>query len=838
MSAVQGVDVVFPGVDGAFSYKVPPHLSASLIAGMRVLAPFGRRRMTGTVVSVQAAPDAKATREIEHLLDDRPAFSGSMLKFTRWISDYYLCAWGDVLKAALPAGISLDEKSHWTLATSDDEVIARYAAANPDAQPVMDALRSGPLSSQRMLRSFGLKRDSALLKRLEKAGVASFRPVLRPPRVKSQFDSLVTLAPRVREQYGPDLFTHLRSVHEQHLVREVFESGPDGVLRSDLLKGAASARRQAFSRLMAAGSLELRVEEVSRWDPQTERIPDTVEPTELTAAQKEAVSTISSALATATFAPFLLFGVTGSGKTQVYIEAARRALALGKTALVLLPEIALTPFLWARFYRAFGDRVAIQHSAQGPAVRYDLWRAIHTGRYPVVVGARSAVFAPLEKLGLIVVDEEQEASYKQEEPEPRYHARDAALMRAHMERAAIVLGSATPSVESYHHAQSGRYRLLRLPERVGGALPPEVRIVTWKPPERAGEPKPPEPKSKRRRAPIEEPPILTDELKACLTDALAQGRQAILLQNRRGFSPFLLCTSCGKVPVCPNCSVSLTYHRKGLVLRCHYCDHREPAPDSCPLCGASEWVAQGLGTQRLEEELAVHFPQARILRMDSDTAARRGMHGRMVAAFAAREYDLLAGTQMIAKGLDFPDVHVSAVVQADTELFYPDFRASEKGAALILQAAGRAGRRDHQGIVIVQTTVPAHPVIRAAASGDWEAFLQSEIASRSHSAYPPFARLVLIRALGKDESSTVRALLRLRRLLQGKSVEVLGPAAAVVSKVRSKFRYQMLVRTLREKDAAGSALRESVRQALGEYKRARGEPGVTLEVDVDPQSVA
>ncbi|MCX6600551.1 MAG: primosomal protein N' [bacterium] len=837
MSGVQGVGVVFPGVDGAFSYKVPPQVSASVAAGMRVLAPFGRRRMTGTIVSVQAAPDEKATREIEHLLDARPAFSASMLKFTRWMSEYYLCAWGDVLKAALPAGISLDEKSHWTLA-ADEEKITRYAEANPDAQGVMKALQSGPLSSQRMLKSFGLKRDSALLKRMEKAGVAVFRPVLRPPRVKSQFDSLVTLAPRIREQYGPDLFAQLRSVHEQHLIREVFESGPDGVLRSDLLKGAASARRQAFARLMAAGSLELRVEEVSRWDPQTERIPDTVEPTELTAAQIEAVDAISTALTTGAFAPFLLFGVTGSGKTQVYIEAARRALALGKTALVLLPEIALTPFLWARFYRAFGDRVAIQHSAQSPAVRYDLWRAIHSGRYPVVVGARSAVFAPLAGLGLIVVDEEQEASYKQDEPEPRYHARDAALMRAHMETAAIVLGSATPSAESYHHAQSGRYRLLRLPQRVGGALPPEVRIVTWKPRRPKEEPKPAEAKSKRRRAPVEEPPILTDELKACLTDALAQGRQAILLQNRRGFSPFLLCPSCGTVPVCPNCSVSLTYHRKGLALRCHYCDHREPAPDSCPRCGASEWLAQGLGTQRLEEELAVNFPQARILRMDSDTAARRGMHGRMVSAFAAGEYDLLAGTQMVAKGLDFPNVHVSAVVQADTELFYPDFRASEKGAALILQASGRAGRSDRQGIVIVQTAAPAHPVIRAAASGDWEGFLKSEIASRSQSAYPPFARLVLIRAVGKDESSTVRALLRLRRLLQGKPVQVLGPAPAVVSKMRERFRYQMLVRTLRENDPAGSALRESVRQAVVEYKRARGESGVTLEVDVDPQSVA
>jgi primosomal protein N' (replication factor Y) (superfamily II helicase) len=840
VNPVRGADVVFPGVGNAFSYMIPSRLSGSAAAGMRVLAPFGRRRVTGTIVAVRETADEKATREIEHILDECPAFSENMLAFTHWISEYYLCGWGDVLKAALPTGMSLDEQRHWTLATADENLIGD-ACRDPQCQPVIEALQNGPVSSQRMFRAYGLARTSAVLRKLEKTGVVAFRPVLRPPRVKSQFDSVVTLSAQTRAEYGSDYLGRLRSIHEQHLLREIFEAGPDGVLRSDLLKGAASARRQAFTRLLTAGSLELRVEEVSRWDPQAERVPDVTEPTALTDAQTEAVRAISNALTTNTFTPFLLFGVTGSGKTQVYIEAVRRALTQGKTALVLLPEIALTPFVWARFFRAFGDQVAIQHSAQSPAVRYDLWRAIRDGRYPVVVGARSAVFAPLERLGLIVVDEEQEASYKQQEPEPRYHARDAALMRARMEKAVIVLGSATPSIESVHLAQTGRYHLLRLPERVGGAMKPDVHVVPWVPSKPAAEPdkaEKKEPKAKQKRAPIEEPPILSDELKARLGDVLARGRQAILLQNRRGFSPFLLCSSCGQVPVCPNCSVSLTYHRKGLVLRCHYCDHRELAPDSCPRCGAGAWIAQGLGTQRLEEELAVHFPGARILRMDSDTVLRRGMHGRMVAAFASGEYDILAGTQMIAKGLDFPNVEISAVVRADTELFYPDFRASERGASLILQVAGRAGRRDITGTVIVQSSIPSHAVIQTVVSGDWEAFAQNELTNRAQAGYPPFARLILLRAVGKDESSAVRALLRLRRLLQGKPVNVIGPAPAVVPKIKLRFRFHMLVRTLREKDAAGNALREAVRQALSEYRRAKGEPGVTIEVDVDPQSVA
>jgi primosomal protein N' (replication factor Y) len=481
--------------------------------------------------------------------------------------------------------------------------------------------------------------------------------------------------------------------------------------------------------------------------------------------------------------------------------------------------------------------VAIQHSAQSPAVRYDLWREILTGRYPVVVGARSAVFSPLKNLGLIVVDEEQETSFKQEEPAPRYHARDAALMRARMENAVAVLGSATPSLESFHLAQSGRYRMLRLPDRVGGANMPRVRLVASRPPKE--EPlKDEEKPGRRKKKEITEIPALTNELLQSISETLQRGKQVMLLQNRRGFSPFLVCPNCSQVPMCPNCTVSLTYHQKGHALRCHYCDHREPVPDICSKCGSGDLKAEGFGTQRLEEDLAAHFPTARIMRMDSDSTTRRGAHGKMVSAFAAGEYDLLVGTQMIAKGLDFPGVELAAVVQADTELFYPDFRSSERGAALILQISGRAGRREETGTVIVQTAVPDHPVLRTAIAGDWEEFARNQLKARADGCFPPFARLVLLRALGKDESAVARAMLRLKNLLgHSGTVEVLGPAPAVILKLKNLFRYQLLVRTTRQQDAAGVKLRTAVRQALTEYKQARIEPGVTIEVDVDPQSI-
>jgi primosomal protein N' (replication factor Y) (superfamily II helicase) len=836
--------VVVPGVDGRFSYRVPERLQQRIAEGMRALVRFGPRRVTGMIVALHASDDPKATRDIEHLLDERPAFSRELLSFTNWVSDYYLCPWGDVLKAALPAGMSLDEKRYWVAAVEpNDPRVAAFLTRFPEATDAWRAMAKAPLSSERGHKLFKLSAQSGLGKKLTDAGLADFRPVLKSPRVKTQYDSVVTLAEAARKRYGDALFTTLRSVHEQHLVREVFESGPEGVLRSDLLRGSSSARRQAFARLLAASTLELRVEEVSRWDPHAETTPEFVEPTNLTADQQNAVAAVHTALQKRNFAPFLLFGVTGSGKTQVYIEAIRHVLTEGASALVLLPEIALTPFIWGRFYRAFGDKVAIQHSAQSPAVRYDLWREIRAGRYPVVVGARSAVFAPLENLALIVVDEEQEASYKQDEPEPRYHARDAALMRAHMAGAAIVLGSATPSVESFFHARAGRYQLLSLPQRVGGSVLPSVQLVQRKPraaatPEKESAESDSTPPKKRKRARVFEIPLFTDELLAALRTTFEQRKQAILLQNRRGFAPFLLCSSCGKIPVCEQCSVSLTYHRRGLTLRCHYCGHREPAPDACPRCGSLEWIAEGYGTQRIEEELATHFPEARILRMDSDTVSRRGTHGHMVAAFAAHEYDVLVGTQMIAKGMDFPDVGLAAVMQADTELFYPDFRSSERAAGLIMQVAGRAGRREDPGSVIIQSAVGSHPVLSAALKGDWEEIVDGELQSRKQSLFPPSARLILLRAVSENESAAARALLKLRRLLQDSGANVLGPAPEMVTKIRNRYRYHLLVRTARANDSGGSILRQSVQRALVEFKKARGEAGVVIEVDVDPQSVA
>jgi primosomal protein N' (replication factor Y) len=816
------VEVVVPGVSGGYSYGLRADMAKRARPGQRVLVSFGRRRTTGFLVSLHEKLDPRATKAILEILDSECVFDENLLRFTKWMADYYLCPWGDVLKAALPAGITLDEQRRWVLeAMPESEKWRDYSQRHPDAQRVVDALSKGPLTPEALRRALRATRFPHEVRLLREAGIISLRPVLLPPRVKSKMEAIVSVAEEKASEDWENLLAILETRSEQRVLRDVLEAGPEGILRAELLKGATSARRQALGKLLAKKILKLSLEEVSRWDPEREHAPEIVAPTQLTDAQKKALTAILPSLSDGKFRAFLLYGVTGSGKTQVYIEAIKELLRLGKTALVLVPEIALTPHLWARFRAAFGDRVAIQHSAQSPAVRYDLWRGILRGDYPVVIGARSAVFAPLKKLGLVVVDEEQEATYKQEEPDPRYHARDAALMRAHFEGAVAVLGSATPSMETLYQVRQERYELLTLPERVGGSVMPQISVVS------------------RQQEDGKEIAPLSDELVAEIQAILASGDQAILLQNRRGYAPFLMCHHCGFIPGCPDCAVSLTYHRRGRSLRCHYCDKREEVPETCPRCSSTDLAYEGVGTQRLEEELALHFPQARLLRMDLDTTTRRGAHGRMIAAFAAGDYDILLGTQMVAKGLDFPGVQLVGVVSADTELFHPDFRAAERGSALLTQASGRAGRRERMGKVLVQTFVPEHPVVKTVCEQDWFGFAEQELPRREAASFPPFARLVLVRFSGKDESKVAKAALRFRSLVKSEGgVETLGPAPAVLYKLRGKIRYHLLVRSLRARDESGATLRRAVKQARDEFHRTRAESGVEIEMDVDPVGIA
>lgn len=544
-------------------------------------------------------------------------------------------------------------------------------------------------------------------------------------------------------------------------------------------------------------------------DPFKDHIVKRDEPRCLHTHQKGALDAISGHLDQQQFSPFLLYGVTGSGKTEVYLQAISHALELGKNALVLVPEIALTPQLTGRFQARFGGGIAILHSGLSDGERYDEWRRIRRGLARIVIGARSAIFAPLEKIGIIIVDEEHEASFKQSDG-LRYNARDLALVRGRMEQAAVVLGSATPSVTSIHAAGEGRLTLLELPERVEGRPMPLVELVGMK-------------RSKE---------TISTALSACLTETYEQGRQAIVFLNRRGYATFLVCPDCGKPLTCPNCSVTLTYHRQRGQSLCHYCDYAVPAPGTCPSCSGTTLAELGAGTEKLEHGLKELLPSARIVRMDSDTTSGKGSHERLLSRMSDGSADILVGTQMIAKGHDFPEVTLVGVVNAEASLGMPDFRAAERTFQLLSQVIGRAGRGENPGRVVVQALDTEHYAIRSAAEHDAAGFYRQELEFRREAGYPPFAFLAAFAISGMSEQTvseqadnTARLLAQLKSELKIR-VEILGPAPSPIYRLRNRFRRQILLKAANR--SALHRLITSWRQQTTIISTVR------ISVDIDP----
>ena len=785
-----------------YTYHIPESLADRVVPGARVVVPVRQREIIGVVTELSDTPPEREARDILSAPDAEPALPEQLLETARWIAGYYGAPLGLTLRSVLPAAM-------W----GESRVIAELVGGAVPGGLAGDVCaylekKGGEAPVSAIARS--LKRPVwEAVNRLARVGVVHLRveaPHTEAGLATERVVRLVEPAPPLAERD-----TIFKRRPAQRAVLEALEElGGSAPLRH--LAEQLGLSRQAVAALVERGLA--RDEEVELHRDPFRDVPVTPPPPTPTPAQSDAIRAIAD---TPPGDGVVLFGVTGSGKTLVYLEAVRHSLSAGSGAIILVPEIALTPQTVSRVRGAFGEEVAVLHSGLSDGERADAWRALRRGERRVVVGARSAIFAPVRNLGLIVVDEEHEASYKNGEA-PRYHARDVALVRARLEKARLVLGSATPSPESMHRIGS-RCRLVRLPERAGAQPLPPVELVDL------------------RSAPrLRDAGALpwSERLDAEVVAALARREQVLLLLNRRGFATILQCPACGSVRQCPRCSISLTVHQAPPGLRCHYCGHDEPIPPACPDCGSAVQRMRGVGTQQLERFLAARFPEARLARMDLDTTSARWSHQAILDRVGRGEVDILLGTQMIAKGLDFPNVTLVGVVDADTGLHLPDFRAAERTFQLVAQVAGRAGRGPRGGRVVVQTRSPEHYALTTAARHDAEGFLATELEHRQEPPYPPVASLLNLVISGEAETSVADAAAEVARwcsaLVQAQrlAVDVLGPAPCAIGRIKLRWRWHVVLR------GEGEPLGRIVRYAAERLPEA---PGVRVVMDRDPVSL-
>jgi primosomal protein N' (replication factor Y) len=793
------VEVAVPlHVSKTFIYRFNSEEARPLI-GARILVPLGRKLVTGYLVAFyEALPPQFASTESElkeagNVIDSVPVCTSEILDLTRWVSEYYASPWGEVIKAALPPGISPAIQEFVSL-TEEGRTQERTDEMSLRAKILKHLNTTSQPTRRDSLNHFAsITQVSRTLQEMENEGLIERTQTQSNSFVKTKLVRFVRLLPESLP--GDNKLTAAQERVIAGLKRQVQKVPLQTVLKEAQV-GAAT-----LITMEKKGIVSINTEVVRRdpfYDAQTQAPSNYM----VTAAQSSVLTEIESAIQNGTYSAFLLHGVTGSGKTEVYIRAMRTALSQGKSAMMLVPEIALTPVFSRRLREHFGENVAIFHSSLQRGERFDEWSRVKAGEARVVIGTRSAVFAPVKDLGLIVVDEEHESSYRQQDS-PYYNGRDTAIVRAQKESAVVVLGSATPSLESFHNSKNGKYRYLSLPERIGGRPMADASIVDMR----------------NVFARHGKPRVFSDELLEAIKETQDRKEQSIILLNRRGYSSFVLCRSCGETVQCKNCDVTLTYHRSERVMICHYCNYREAVPSMCRHCGKDYIHYVGEGTEQLEELLKKAFPTLRVARIDKDTTSNRRRFEKILQDFSDGELDALVGTQMLAKGHDFPNVTLVGVVSVDAGLALADFRASERTFQLITQVAGRAGRGDRPGRVLIQTYHPNHYALRHACAQDYEAFYEEEIRYRQNHSYPPFIALASFLVHGPDLSKVRNAALELRKHLdlanQDRTSRILGPAPAPLARLKGEHRFQLLIksrsrRRLREvADAALRAVAES-----------------------------
>ncbi len=805
-------------VDGLFTYSLKGEVAPDELFGRRVLVPFGRRKVTGYVVGVKAGTELTRVKSVIEVLDDAPLFDEARLKCFKLIASYYFAPLGEVLSLSHPSSINIKSKK-LIRPTSSGEEFARTALSGVERDIILAAAGGVTLS--------------LLSKRLKGFSVGSAVKKLVGDGLLVEEDSLSGAGGRRMERFislkdGIDWEETISSLKGSPKQAEILRYLVKIADETDTSPPPLKVEELFASIGVTPAPLKGLIEKGFVTEERRERVLDALSGAPARSAahhtptpeQAKATRAVSSALNEGGYKPFLLYGVTGSGKTLVYLKCIEEAVSLGKRAIVLVPEIALTPVASEYLTEAFPGRVAIIHSGLTESERYFQWRRIYGGEADIVIGTRSALFSPLKDLGLIIVDEEHDTSYKQEEG-VKYNAKDAALILAKTLGITVMLASATPSVESFYNQTQGKLKLLTLTKRVMEREMPPVELVDMK--------------GVKKGEDESGGGSLSERLVSLLGETLLRKEQALIFLNRRGFSNFVICKDCGAAPECVNCSVTLTLHKGPGLLRCHYCDYSITVPDTCPVCKGVNLESPGIGTEKVEEEIKTLFPEANIARLDRDTTRKRGEAKKILRAMDSGEVDFLIGTQMVSKGHDFPGITLVGVISGDTSLNIPDFRGAERTFQLIAQASGRAGRGALPAKVIIQTVNPDHFCFTAALKHDYDAFYAEEILEREAVWYPPFSKLSVIRIDGPLEAAVSSGAMELKRISDTLTrnsnftgVRVLGPVPALIGRLKGRHRWQLLIK-------AGSAvvLNGFIRDLKGRFD-SKGKKGVNVSIDIDP----
>ncbi|MEB6035569.1 primosomal protein N' [Staphylococcus pseudoxylosus] len=793
------VDIPSKSVDFTFDYIIPTRLQSMVQLGMRVIVPFGPRTIQGYVMQVIEEPDGNIDiaklKEIKEIQDIKPELTEELIQLTEWYNNYFVTKRISMLEVMLPSAIKAKYTKVFSIVDADavpESLLVKFdkdgqypykeAQYNDDLGQIVPLLKQGIVSEVTLLSQNVSKKKQRAVSIIE----------------GFDYDSVLGSLEKSKKQY--ELYAYL--LDERHHT----------VLLKDLEEMGFS--KSSIDTLMRKGFVE-KYDAIVERDPFETRVFEQDQKQQLTDDQQEAYKSILESIQAHQQRTYLLHGVTGSGKTEVYLQTIEEVLKLGRQAMMLVPEIALTPQMVLRFKRRFGDEVAVLHSGLSKGERYDEWQKIRDGKASVSVGARSSVFAPFKNLGMIIIDEEHESSYKQEDY-PRYQARDIAQWRSQYHQCPLILGSATPSLETYARAEKGVYELLSLPNRVNQQALPEIEIVDMRAELSSG-----------NRS------MFSEQLRKSIQQRLDKNEQIVLFLNRRGYASFMLCRDCGHVPQCPNCDISLTYHKSTDQLKCHYCGHQEVPPNKCPNCESEHIRQVGTGTQRVEELLQEAFQEARIIRMDVDTTSRKGAHEKLLDDFGAGKGDILLGTQMIAKGLDFPNITLVGVLNADTMLNLPDFRASERTYQLLTQVSGRAGRHEKEGEVIIQTYNPEHYAIKDVQANDYTAFFNKEMNYRKMGKYPPYFFLINFTIAHKEMKKVMEASKHIHKILLQHLTDkalVLGPSPAALSRINNEYRFQILVKYKSE-----PALHEALKYLDDYYHDQYLKEKLSLKIDINPQ---